>query len=1613
MKRLILISLLVAAPLVLALTLIPQGHAARENSPVSTAHLRRVNVSGDDDQVRINAAGQPNVLNAQSALSAALFTAVDGANAPFDEVSLIADWDGREDFVADRAQKIDDFSFLTQPGQFISRTGISEHTFANGFLENVYHYGDSIGNYWVGTDLNPTINPTSVGSIDTLRQINIPTLINTNLAGGFMLLNPQAGDCSSPQILVTGVAVNPVADLGDFGLCDTIGEVVYVSVLDTAGCPAGVTRTRILAFAFTDVAGGLSPVGAIQILRNQFSNAGITLDDNGSLYFHLVDLINTANGAAIFKVTEGPRTVAGCAANPRVNRTISSIPNGLNGAITLNTGQGTGAFPILTSAGFRLTNFSGPSTTFGNVVSLAAGPANVIYAAVSRSFVAGDDPVTQSTEGQFTNPAALGATPSMIISFADRVGLFDRCSAPDAANPGAIPVADGLSDVAQNGLTRVAGVNNFRVFALGNGPDIRPMSPATSPIVTSDTLKLDMQIDFSGYSGLTVDEAGSVFAISGGTPAGVGLNPSPTRGEILAFPDAVPADRRADPIDFRGNGLPNPPASGGNVGDGDSDRFDHVYLVAPIDPAILTPGGLSGLSRGFLRYTNRLAPTAFYGGNLGTTVLTLGDDTTEGPINFEAFDPGHQVAGGDDQNTPFRGDDNDGAGNPVLVAALEGGFEFAFGGPVGVSSCVWNSFFLNSNGSITFGAGQVDFTPSVIEFRQREPMIAPAWTDLNPGSRNSNKGTFPLQALGFAAVNKFKVRFIDVPAFSDIPCTAEAGVASNTFAVILSDDGVSNDENENQVLDPADPTGDNIDPAYDEQEGPTDLRFLREPNTNAIVGENPRRSGSGNFVFEYGRMDLLGSAAFPVITGYSIGGLSPTNPPGVCETNLGVAATSADNVEFGVIQGQTATIEPSLIGEGTEPGIYEFFGNGQDGSIGGGGQINLADVDFDLRFEGNDPVLSKSVRQTDFDKFNTGFFGISCGPPANPLVQTVIFGPFVTTPTTTGVINAIGPVQVNLLGSGFFPNEVTTICPDGGPAPPGDVPTLRPGKTVSTALTLSIDTNGDGIPEAVVALSQVTPLNRNLVRATLTPLATFPGTAFPLAAGGGIGIFTATTTFTAGDNNIFGPFTRTAVATAATGNRAPVVLGVTASGGDCSIPQDVLISGSSFVNVTEVFAVEQGTNNIVDATSFFVLTPNLIQARFNFPPGSAGKTFLIFVTNNAGTSRNLLVLPPGSPPVPLGNEQGNLITFTCGAAVPPIISFGASSYSATEGTAAVTVTAQRSDSAGALTVNYVTSDDTAIQRADYTMASGSLTFAPGEASKTFEVLINDDSYSESTEVLNILMSTNSSGNVPATAASAVLNIIDNDNPAPSRNVIDDVDTFVRQQYHDFLNREPDAGGLAYWGDQIRACGTDAACVNSRRVGVSAAFFAEREFQDTGFYIYLVQKAVTGLKPDYDAFMLDRAAVADGSQLDANKTAYAITTLAAPEFSYLNTMSAAQFVDTLNANSGNSLTQAERDALVNALNVGGLTRASVLREVAENANFRQREYNNAFVLMQYFGYLRRNPDPGGYDFWVDVLNNRVPGNFRSMVCGFITSAEYQDRFGAARSHSNSECAAIGP
>jgi hypothetical protein len=89
----------------------------------------------------------------------------------------------------------------------------------------------------------------------------------------------------------------------------------------------------------------------------------------------------------------------------------------------------------------------------------------------------------------------------------------------------------------------------------------------------------------------------------------------------------------------------------------------------------------------------------------------------------------------------------------------------------------------------------------------------------------------------------------------------------------------------------------------------------------------------------------------------------------------------------------------------------------------------------------------------------------------------------------------------------------------------------------------------------------------------------------------------------------------------------------------------------------------------------------------------------------------------------------------------------------------------------------------------------------------------------------------------------------------------------------------------------------------------------------------------------------------------------------------------------------------RNSLVAGLNGATETRATVLRKVSEAAELKVREFNAAFVTMEYFGYLRRDPDTAGFNFWLNKLNS-FNGDFvaSEMVKAFISSFEYRQRFG---------------
>jgi uncharacterized protein (TIGR03118 family) len=590
---------------------------------------------------------------------------------------------------------------------------------------------------------------------------------------------------------------------------------------------------------------------------------------------------------------------------------------------------------------------------------------------------------------------------------------------------------------------------------------------------------------------------------------------------------------------------------------------------------------------------------------------------------------------------------------------------------------------------------------------------------------------------------------------------------------------------------------------------------------------------------------------------------------------------------------------------------------------------------------------------------------------------------------------------------------------------------------------------------------------------------------------------------------------------------------------------------------------------------------------------------LKFGNGGSGGDVNTLYFAAG-----IGEEQhglfGKLSPTT--ASATSLIQFADTEFSIGEGSGHIDVTVTRTgDVSGTATVNYNTFDFAATpaptpppvptptpapdinanQKSDYEIALGTLTFGPGETSKTFRLLLVNDARDEIDELINLQLSNpTGAGAGLGSPNTAEIKILDNDTGVPASNPIDDAAFFVRQHYLDFLNREPDAAGQAFWQNEITSCGAVAACIENKRVNVSAAFFLSIEFQRTGYLAYLTHRTAFGANTAttpapvlYGNFMRDVQQLQRGyvfgqpgadAVLEANKVAYFNEFVARPEFvsKYPSTLTNEQYVDNLlgsagltpsqvrlfvvnltnnqenppvtptlttggarpvssgtarfqfndaqtaltftstitnidvggqtadtnddlvaahihaganappannpvvwgffgapfndnnpndqvfsptpggvggtfsgkwDAPEGNNTTLATqltnlregrayinfhtkqftggeirgnfpaadafRNSLVAGLNGATMTRAQVLRAVAEAAELQSREFNAAFVTMEYFGYLRRDPDPDGFNFWLNKLN-AFNGNFQNaeMVKAFINSLEYRQRFG---------------
>jgi hypothetical protein len=393
------------------------------------------------------------------------------------------------------------------------------------------------------------------------------------------------------------------------------------------------------------------------------------------------------------------------------------------------------------------------------------------------------------------------------------------------------------------------------------------------------------------------------------------------------------------------------------------------------------------------------------------------------------------------------------------------------------------------------------------------------------------------------------------------------------------------------------------------------------------------------------------------------------------------------------------------------------------------------------------------------------------------------------------------------------------------------------------------------------------------------------------------------------------------------------------------------------------------------------------------------------------------------------------------------IQFSAATYTVSEASSRVdTIVTRTGSTAAAATVSFATSDNAGTQacsvvngrasaRCDYITRLTTVKFAAGESSKTVSILIINDTYFEGPETLTATLS-NPTGATLGTQLNATITIND-DELVNGVNPIDTSSFFVRLHYLDFLNREPDTSGSNFWVGNIDNCTPKPDCTDVARNNTSGAFFLSIEFQQTGFFVQRFYKAAF---KDADGnstlggahtlkvpiirdleFLLDTQEIGDGvivlnpgweTVLENNKQAFALDFVSRLRFStaFSATLTPAQFVDALFLNAAVTPTAAERTAAINefggaATSADNAARARAMRRVVDHATFIQQETNRAFVLMQFFGYLRRNPndfqdtDYTGYEFWLNKLN-AAGGDYikAEMVKAFIQSGEYRGRFG---------------
>jgi len=511
----------------------------------------------------------------------------------------------------------------------------------------------------------------------------------------------------------------------------------------------------------------------------------------------------------------------------------------------------------------------------------------------------------------------------------------------------------------------------------------------------------------------------------------------------------------------------------------------------------------------------------------------------------------------------------------------------------------------------------------------------------------------------------------------------------------------------------------------------------------------------------------------------------------------------------------------------------------------------------------------------------------------------------------------------------------------------------------------------------------------------------------------------------------------------------------TGSGDDRSFSPSISPDGSAIVFHSDATnLVANDTNAELDVFTFALDSDG---CSYSIAPASrtspaAGETFMVNVTAQSGcgwtavsNSRftsitagadgngngtvTLAVAPNGTgvPRTGTVTIAGRTFTMTQPELVPevPTVQFSQANYEFSEGAGRATVVIARTGgSSVSATVEFQTVDDpaaipcstasgTAYARCDYATSIDTVTFGPNEVSKEVSIPLIDDAHVEGSETVQLRLRNVSGVATLGAQSTATLTIRDND-VAGTINPVFSSPFFVRQQYLDFLSREPEPAGLQAWLNVLNNCSdvnNNPAC---DRIHVSSSFFRSDEFQLKGLYVFTFYKVAFNRLLEYADIIADlrRVTGQTPAEVAQKRAAFAEAFVERPAFRDIYAaLAPAAYVEALLSRygatqittpdpqqpDGTQVVTLTAGELAQRLTAGTLTRAQVLRAVAQSREVSAAEFNNAFVAMQYYGYLRRTPEAEGYAAWLRVINQDAQ-NARVMVDGFMNSTEYRLRFG---------------